>query len=48
MGKAGILHFPVAIVVLSIEMNSSPSLLNAGGQIHLVTLAKVTLIKKLW
>ena len=41
-------HFSVAIELLSMEMKSSASPLNARGQGHLVTLAKVTLIEKLW
>ena len=47
MGKAEIFDFSVAIVFLSMEMKSSPSLLNARGQGHLVTLAKIT-NWKLW
>ena len=48
MGTAEIFHFSVAIVLEKMEMKSSQSLLNARGQGHLVTLAKVTLIKKFW
>ena len=48
MGKAEIFHLSVAIVLLSMDMKSSPSLMNARGQGHLVTLVKVTLIEKLW
>ena len=47
MGKTEIFHISVAIVLLSIEMKSSPSLLNARVQGHLVTLAKVTTVEKL-
>ena len=39
--------FSVAIVLLSMEMKSSPSLMRARGQGHLVTLAKVTLIENI-
>ena len=48
MGKAEIFHFSVDIVLLSMGMKSSQSFMNARGQGHLVTLAKVTLIEKLW
>ena len=48
MGKAEIVHFSVAVVLSDMEMKSRPSFMNARGQGHLVTLAKVILIIKLW
>ena len=39
--------FSVAILLLSMEIKLSQSLLNARGQGHLVTLAKVPLIEKI-
>ena len=41
MGKAKNFHFSVVFVLLGMEMKSSQSLMNARGQGHLVTLAKV-------
>ena len=46
MEKAEIFHFSVVIVLLGMEMKSSPSLMNARGQGHLVTLVKVILVEK--
>ena len=47
MEKAEIFHFSGDIVLIGMGMKSSPSLMNAGGQGHLVTLVKVILVENL-
>ena len=48
MGKAKFYYFTVVIVLLGMEMKSSQSRMNAKGQGHLVTLAKVIWVEKVW